>query len=216
MDKRKRLLAAGLIALGVMMIFGKGLSFFTIVALLLLAYGVYKVRQGEETKTGYTLLAVGGGLILVSHFMLVVAILMISLGLYFAKVRKIQPQGNYTQRQNITSSVHWDRDPWVLQNTSMWHILGELDIDLSLAIVEGSHNVMMFQGIVGDIDMSLFEGYGIEIEAFVLFGQIELGQERRTGILNKVNWKSPNYDTCEQKVKIIISYIVGDIDIHLS
>lgn len=216
MDKRKRLLAAGLIALGVMMIFGKGLSFFTIVALLLLAYGVYKVRQGEETKTGYTLLAVGGGLILVSHFMLVVAILMISLGLYFAKVRKIQPQGNYTQRQNITSSVHWDRDPWVLQNTSMWHILGELDIDLSLAIVEGSHNVMMFQGIVGDIDMSLFEGYGIEIEAFVLFGQIELGQERRTGILNKVNWKSPNYDACEQKVKIIISYIVGDIDIHLS
>ncbi|NWL88709.1 MULTISPECIES: cell wall-active antibiotics response protein LiaF [unclassified Paenibacillus] len=216
MDKRKRLLAAGLIVLGVMMIFGKGLSFFTIVALFLLGYGIYKVRQGEETKTGYILLAIGVGLILLNNFMLVVAILMISLGLYYAKVRKVQPHGSYTQRQNITSSVHWDRDPWVLQNTSMWHILGELDIDLSLAIVEGSHNVLMFQGVVGDIDMSLFEGYGIEIEAFVLFGQIELGQERRTGIFNRVNWRSPNYDVCEQKVKIMISYIIGDIDIRLS
>lgn len=216
MDKRKRLLAAGLIVLGVMMIFGKGLSFFTIVALFLLGYGIYKVRQGEETKTGYILLAIGVGLILLNNFMLVVAILMISLGLYYAKVRKVQPHGSYTQRQNITSSVHWDRDPWVLQNTSMWHILGELDIDLSLAIVEGSHNVLMFQGVVGDIDMSLFEGYGIEIEAFVLFGQIELGQERRTGIFNRVNWRSPNYDACEQKVKIMISYIIGDIDIRLS
>jgi len=216
MDKRKKLLAAGLIVLGVLMIFGKGLSFFTIVALFLLGYGIYKVRQGEEAKTGYILLAIGVGLILLNNFMLVVAILMISLGLYYAKVRKIQPNGSYTQRQNITSSVHWDRDPWVLQNTSMWHILGELDIDMSLAIMEGSHNVLMFQGIVGDIDMSLFEGYGIEIEAFVLFGQIELGQERRTGILNRVNWRSPNYDACEQKVKIMISYLVGDIDIRLS
>ncbi|HEY4392054.1 MAG TPA: cell wall-active antibiotics response protein LiaF [Paenibacillus sp.] len=216
MDKRKRLLATGLIALGVMMIFGKGLSFFTIVALFLLGYGIYKVRQGEDVKTGYILLAVGVGLILLNNFMLVVAILMISLGFYYAKVRKVQPHGSYTQRQNITSSVHWNRDPWVLQNTSMWHILGELDIDLSLAIMEGPHHVLMFQGIVGDIDMSLFEGYGIEIEAFVLFGQIELGQERRTGILNRVNWRSPNYDTCEQKVKIMISYVVGDIDIRLS
>jgi len=77
MDKRKRLLAAGLIVLGVMMIFGKGLSFFTIVALFLLGYGIYKVRQGEEAKTGYILLAIGVGLILLGNFMLVVAILMI-------------------------------------------------------------------------------------------------------------------------------------------
>ncbi len=215
MDKRKRFLAIGLIGLGVLMIFGKFLSFLTIVALFIIGYGIYKIRQGEEVKTGYILLAVGGGMILLDHFMLVVAILMVSLGLYYAKIRKTQPQGNYMQKQGITSSIHWDRDPWTLRNTSMWHILGEIDIDMSLAITEGANNILMFQGIVGDIDLAVSEDYGVEIEAFVLFGQIEFGQNRETGMLNRLYWKSPNYEAREQKVKIIISYLVGDVDIRL-
>ncbi|MNO18199.1 hypothetical protein D3C76_79140 [compost metagenome] len=216
MDTRKRFLAIALIGFGVLLIFGKWLSFFTIVALLFLAFGIYKIRQGEQVKTGYIFLAIGGGMILLDHFMLVLAILMISLGYYYAKIRKTQPQGNYVQKQNITSSIRWDRDPWSLQNTSMWHVLGELDIDLSLAMVEGGHNVLMFQGIVGDVDLVIPEDYGVEIEAFVLFGQIDFSQDKETGMLNRLYWKSPNYEIREQKVKIIISYLVGDVDIRLT
>ncbi|MEC2343581.1 MULTISPECIES: cell wall-active antibiotics response protein LiaF [Paenibacillus] len=215
MDTRKRFLAIGLIGFGLLLIFGKWLSFFTIVALFLLGFGIYKIRQGEQVKTGYILMAIGGGLILLDHFMLILAILMISLGYYYAKVRKTQPQGNYVQKQNITSSVRWDRDPWNLRNTSMWHVLGELDIDLSLAMMEGGHNVLMFQGIVGDVDLVIPEDYGVEIEAFVLFGQIDFSHDKETGMLNRLYWKSPNYETRDQKVKIIISYLVGDVDIRL-
>lgn len=215
MDTRKRFLAIGLIAFGLLLIFGKWLSFFTIVALFLLGFGIYKIRQGEQVKTGYILMAVGGGLILLDHFMLILAILMISLGYYYAKVRKTEPQGNYVQKQNITSSIRWDRDPWNLRNTSMWHVLGELDIDLSLAMMEGGHNVLMFQGIVGDVDLVIPEDYGVEIEAFVLFGQIDFSHDKETGMLNRLYWKSPNYEVRDQKVKIIISYLVGDVDIRL-
>ncbi|EOS58679.1 MULTISPECIES: cell wall-active antibiotics response protein LiaF [Paenibacillus] len=215
MDTRKRFLAIGLIGFGLLLIFGKWLSFFTIVALFLLGFGIYKIRQGEQVKTGYILMAIGGGLILLDHFMLILAILMISLGYYYAKVRKTQPQGNYVQKQNITSSVRWDRDPWNLRNTSMWHVLGELDIDLSLAMMEGGQNVLMFQGIVGDVDLVIPEDYGVEIEAFVLFGQIDFSHDKETGMLNRLYWKSPNYETRDQKVKIIISYLVGDVDIRL-
>lgn len=216
MDRRKRFLAIGLIGFGVVMIFGQWLNFMTLVALFLLGYGVYKVRQGEDVKTGYILMAIGGIFILLDHFILVIAILMISLGLYYAKIRKNQPLGNMVQKQSITTSLRWDLDPWTLRNTCMWHILGEIDIDLSLAIMEGKDNMLMFQGIVGDIDLSVFDDYGVEIEAFVLFGQVELGQERDTGIMNRVYWKSPDYDLREQKVKIMLSYLVGDIDIKLS
>lgn len=216
MDKRKRFLAIGLIGLGVLLIFGNWLSFFTIVALAFIAYGIYKIRLGESVKRGYIFLAIGSGMILLDHFMLVVAILMISLGFYYAKIRKTQPEGNYLQKQNITASIHWDRDPWTLRNTSMWHILGELDIDLSLAMVEGQHNVLMFQGIVGDVDLVIPEDYGVEIEAFVLFGQIDFSQKKDTGMMNRLYWKSPNYELRDQKVKIIVSYLVGDIDIRLT
>ncbi|WP_018752112.1 cell wall-active antibiotics response protein LiaF [Paenibacillus sanguinis] len=216
MDNRKRFLAIGLIGLGVLLIFGNWLSFFTIVALTFIACGIHKIRSGESVKRGYIFLGIGSGMILLEHFMLVVAILMISLGFYYAKIRKTQPEGNYLQKQNITSSIHWDRDPWTLRNTSMWHIIGELDIDLSLAMVEGQHNVLMFQGIVGDIDLVIPEDYGVEIEAFVLFGQIDFGQKKDTGMMNRLYWKSPNYELRDQKVKIIVSYLVGDVDIRLT
>ncbi|AZK46206.1 cell wall-active antibiotics response protein LiaF [Paenibacillus lentus] len=216
MDRHRSLLAIGLIGLGVFIIFGQWLSFFTIVAILILGFGIYKIRLGDDVKIGYILLAIGGGMILLHNFMLVIAILMISLGLYYAKMKKMHPVNNYIQKQNVTSSIHWDRDPWTLRNTSMWHVLGEVNIDLSLAMVDDQDNVLMFQGVVGDIDLIISEDYGVEIEAFVLFGQIDLGDEKETGMLNRVYWKSPNYEHRDQKVKIIISYLVGNVDIHLT
>lgn len=216
MDRHRSLLAIGLIGLGVFIIFGQWLSFFTIVAILVLGYGIYKIRIGDDVKIGYILMAIGGGMILLHNFMLVVAVLMISLGLYYAKMKKIHPVNNHVQKQNVTSSIHWDRDPWTLRNTSMWHVLGEVNIDLSLAMVDDQDNVLMFQGIVGDIDLIVSEDYGVEIEAFVLFGQIDFSEVKETGMLNRIYWKSPNYEQRDQKVKIIISYLVGNVDIHLT
>ncbi|MNR22610.1 hypothetical protein D3C85_1395720 [compost metagenome] len=74
----------------------------------------------------------------------------------------------------------------------------------------------MFQGVVGDIDLVISEDYGVEIEAFVMFGQIEFGPDKETGMVNRLYWRSPNYELREKKVKIMISYLVGDIDIRLS
>lgn len=216
MDQQKRYLAIGLIGLGLLIIMRDWLSFFTIVAIGLIGYGLYKIRRAEDIKTGYVLLAVGGGLILLEHLMLVIGIVLISIGLYYAKLKKTYPKGNHVQKQNITANIHWNRDPWTLRNTSMWHILGEINIDLSLAMVEEQENTLLLTGIVGDIDLVISEDYGIEIEAFSLFGQINLGDEKDNGVLNRLYWKSPNYDQREQKVKITISYLVGNVDIHLT
>lgn len=216
MDKRKSFLAILLIGFGLLLFFGQGINFLTLAALLLLVYGVYKIRQGDEVKTGYVLLAIGSGLILLEHLMLVVAVILISLGLFYAKVKKMLPRGDHVQKQNFIAGVHWDRDPWTLRSISMWHVLGEHDIDLSLAIVEEPNNIMMFQGVVGDVDLVISEDYGVEIEAFVMFGQIEFGPDKETGMVNRLYWRSPNYDSREKKVKVMISYLVGDIDIRLS
>ncbi|GIP23974.1 cell wall-active antibiotics response protein LiaF [Paenibacillus sp. J22TS3] len=216
MDKRKSFLAILLIGFGILLFFGQGINFLTLVALLFLILGVYKIRQGEDTRTGYVLLVVGSGLILLEHLMLVVAIVLISLGLFYAKVKKMLPRGDHIQKQNFIAGVHWDRDPWNLRSISMWHVFGEHDIDLSLAIAEERENIIMFQGVVGDMDLVISDDYGVEIEAFVMFGQIEFGPDKETGMVNRLYWRSPNYEAQDKKVKIMISYLVGDIDIRLS
>ncbi|MBP2002020.1 lia operon protein LiaF [Paenibacillus shirakamiensis] len=217
MDRRRSFLAFLLIGFGLLIFLGQGnLNFLTIAALFFLVLGVYKIRQGQDTRTGYTCLIIGSGLILLEHIMLVVAVVMISLGFFYAKVRKMHPRGPHIQKQSFIAGMHWDRDPWILKSTSMWHVLGEHDIDLSLAIVEDTHNVLMLQGVVGDVDLIISEDYGVEIEAFILFGQIEFGPHKETGMVNRIYWRSPNYHEREQKVKIIISYLVGDVDIRLA
>ncbi|WP_019908541.1 cell wall-active antibiotics response protein LiaF [Paenibacillus sp. HW567] len=213
MDKRNRMLAIGLIGIGCMMIFGKWLGFFSIVALLLLLLGIYRTTSGK-VKQGYRLLGVGAVLLLLDHMMLVLAVCLISLGLFFAKSKRMQRRGGFMQKMSFSSRFDWDLSPWVMRSLSAWHVLGEAEVDLSLAMAEDRETVMVFQGIFGDMDFHLSENYGVEIEAFVLFGSIEFGSHRDTGMLNRLNWKSANYDSCEHKVKINISYIMGDLDVR--
>ncbi|WP_138495314.1 cell wall-active antibiotics response protein LiaF [Paenibacillus pinistramenti] len=216
MKDRTRLGAIALIVIGIALMAAKGMGFFTIAALVLLVYGVYKIRQGEDVKTGYILLAAGSGIILLDHLLLVLTIAFIALLVFYFKAKKARPSKDYVQRHNFVQSIHWDRDPWTLRNVGMLHVLGELDVDLTLAIVEDGDNILMFQGLVGDLDLVLSEDYGLEIDAFVFFGRIGLGRETETGLMNRVHWRSPNYEQSEQKIKIIVSYLVGDVDIRVN
>lgn len=81
MDKRNRLIAIGLIGIGCLMIFGRWIGFFSIVALLFLLLGIYRTTSGR-VKQGYTLLGVGAVLLLLDHLLLVLGICLISLGMF--------------------------------------------------------------------------------------------------------------------------------------
>jgi len=213
MDKRNRVIAIGLIGVGCMMIFGRWIGFFSIVALLFLLLGIYRITSGK-IKQGYTLLGIGAIMLLLNHLVLVLGVCLISLGMFFTKSKKLQHKHGFMQKQNFSSSFDWDQSPWVMQSLSAWHVLGEADLDLSLAMAEDKETILLFQGIFGDMDIHLSEDYGVEIEAFVLFGSIEFGNQRDTGMLNRLNWKSANYESSEYKVKFSISYLMGDLDVR--
>ncbi|NGM84657.1 cell wall-active antibiotics response protein [Paenibacillus sp. 7124] len=214
MEKRNRLIAIGLIAVGCLMIFGRWIGFLSIVALLLLLLGIFRTKSGK-IKQGYTLLGIGAVLLLLDHLVLVLGICLISLGMFFVKSKGLQQGRNHLQKQNFSSSFNWDRSPWVMHSLSAWHVLGETDLDLSLAMAEDKETVMLFQGIFGDVDLHLADGYGVEIDAFVLFGSIEFGSQRDAGMMNRLNWKSPGFESSEHRVKVSVSYLMGDLDVRL-
>ncbi|MBO2943916.1 cell wall-active antibiotics response protein [Paenibacillus sp. F411] len=203
-----------LIGLGIFLLFGKWIGFFTVVALLLVAAGIQQIRVGWP-KRGYVLLGVGSVMLLLDHLMLVIGIGLISLGFFYGKVKKAHRNDRFHQQQTFMSNFDWDRAPWVMQSLSVWHVLGEADVDLSLALPEEKETVLMFHGLLGDIDIVIPEYYGVEIEAFILFGSIDTSLKRETGIMNRLNWKSPNYETSEYKVKFIVFYLGGDLSIRM-
>lgn len=214
MEKRNRIIAIGLICIGMLILSGKWISFFTIVALFFLLLGIYKIRNGE-LKKGYRYLGIGAVLILLDHLVLVVAISLISLGLFYGKSKKMQPKEGFMQKMSFMSNFDWDQSPWVMRSMSVWHVLGESDIDLSLGMPEERETVIVFQGVFGDMDLDIPDYYGVEIEAFVLFGSIDFDGKKDSGMMNRLTWRSTNYVESDYKVKLMVSYIAGDIDIRL-
>ena len=209
-----RILAYVLIAIGLLILISKWLTFGTIVALIMIVFGIRKVQEAEG-KLGYILIGVGASIILLEHLALFIGLFILSLVFFYYRSQKIQKDQHVMKRHSLTTMLKWDREPYQLSSQSLWHIVGESDIDLSLAILGEKETSLLFQGVLGDMDIMIPDDVGVEIEATVLFGQIDLGLERETGFFNRWKWRSPNYDTADQRVKLNLSYIVGDIDIRL-
>lgn len=220
MGRKRKVFAVLLIGIGLQVLLGPLFGFFTIAALLLLLIGMMRLRSGAM-RQGYIFGGIGLGLLLLDHLMIVIGITLISLGWFYVRANKAHRGQPYRLKQGFITNVRYDREPWMMQSSSSWHAIGDIDCDLSLAIPDEAETVLYFQGILGDLDFSIPEDYGVEIEAYLLFGQIGFESngypvaERQQGIQNRLQWRSANYLTSTQKVKLVISYIAGDLNIRL-
>lgn len=211
MENRKRNTAVLLITAGLFILLGNLIGFFTVAALFLIWLGIHKVRIGEE-KTGYVLLF-GGALFLISgHFSFFVAIILISLGYFFIRSKQVQ-KDDYIQKQTFLESLKRNHEAWELRSMSIWSVIGEIQLDLSLALADQKETTLVFQGIIGDIDLIVPEELGVKVKGTVLLGQTQVEEQRDAGIVNKLAWVSPNYETAEHRVNVEISYVVGDVNI---
>lgn len=214
MDNRNRNTAIMLIVAGTFFFLGKFIGFLTVSALILIWLGIYKVRNDGDSK-GYIVLFIGAVLLLGNHLSIVIALILISLGYFLIQSKKVQRDGSYVQNQTFIESIKWDREPWELKSMSRWSVIGEVRMDLSLALQDELETIVMLQGVIGDIDIIVSEDYGIFLEANVLVGRIGIGDEKDSGMLNKRIWRSANYETSEHKLKLIVTYAVADIEVKI-
>jgi len=203
-----------LIAAGVFLLLDKAFGHSGTIAVFMILLGMYSIR-GDSRKRGYVLLAVGGVILIGSHFAFIAALLLLSLGFFYIRSKQVQGDGVFVQKSKFIESLKWDKEPWLLKSMSLWYVIGELKFDFTLAIQEEKETTVMLQGIVGDIDIIVPEDLGVRVESSVFFGQLDVELRKESGVMNKVEWQSPNYETSENRVKLIVSYIVGDIDIKV-
>lgn len=213
-NHRHRNTALLLISAGLFVLIYNLIGSVTIVALVLIIAGIYRIRMFNDKK-GFIIAIVGAFVLISSHFVIVLAAILISLGFFYMKSKQMHRDESYYQKHNIVESFKRDKEPWILRNMSMWNIVGEMNLDLSLAMPEQEETTIVLQGILGDIDIMVPRDYGIHVSASATFGKLNVFHQQETGVLNKSEWQSPDYAQCETKIKIIIYYVVGDVDIKL-
>lgn len=219
-NNRNRNTAIALIGAGLFLLLDHTIGFFPIVAGFLILMGIHRIRIAPDRrdKMGYLYVGIGAIILLGNNFAFVVAVAMIALGYFFLKNKQIPNGGqeqDYLKKHKWIDSVRLGKEPFILKNSSMANIIGEINIDLSLAILEQRETTLIVQGIIGDIDIIVPEDIGISVTSSIVFGQIDVAMQKEAGVMNKLHWVSPNFDRCEHRVKLIVSYLVGDIDIKI-
>lgn len=213
-NQRHRNTALLLIGAGLFILLYNVIGAVTLIALSLIMAGVHRIRAYQDRK-GFIIAIIGAVVIISSHFIIVLAALLLSLGFFYMKSKQMHQDGTYEQKHSLVESCKRDKEPWVLRNMSMWNIVGEMHLDLTLAMPEQEETTLVLQGILGDVDVIVPEDYGLHVSASVTFGKLTVMQQQEIGVLNKSEWKSPDYEQRETKIRLIIYYAVGDVDIKL-
>ena len=203
-----------LIVAGLFLLTYYTLGFVPVAALMLIALGVYFIRT-DDNKKGGILLALGSVTLIVSHFGFVVFVILFSLSYFYINSRKVQREGAYMKRHNLLESLRCVNEPWVARSLSCWHLVGEVNLDFSLAIPEAGETTIVLQGIVGDVNIIVPEYLGLYVDSSVLLGRLGVVGDKKAGALNAVKWWSPNYAQSETKVHLIVSYVLGDVEIKV-
>ncbi|MBB6674984.1 cell wall-active antibiotics response protein LiaF [Cohnella nanjingensis] len=201
-----------LIAAGLYLALGGLAGYATINAILLLWLGIERYRF-DRSRLAIALIAISAIILVASNMGLVLVVILISLGIYFLKA-KPPAKGNYVSRHRPILNLRLDQPSWVMHSMGYWHLFGEVRMDLSRAVPEEKETTIVLQGLVGDIDLIVPEDYGLQIEANVLAGQVAWNGKHENGMMNRIAWRSPDYDRQEYQVKLQLFYLVGNIKIR--
>jgi len=199
---------------GAYLLLGELVGYAPVSAVILIWLGVHRIKYGGDRK-GYLVLGAGALLLLGDQLIVLMAVVLIFLGAFFIKSHMVHKDGRRVERHAIADSIRHDSGPWTPENTSRFSLFSELRLDLSLAMQEEEEVVYMLQGLVGDVDVIVPPAYGLALESNLLVGRVTIGDEKEGGFLNRRAWRSPNYDQCPHKMKLIVDCIVGDIEIRM-
>lgn len=213
-SSRNRNNALLLIAAGVFVLLQKIFGFYIIITIGLIVLGIYYLRNRSVIRA-CLLLSAGLLLLLIKNVMIVVAVIIISIGYFILKSKRIDANYSDIQKHKLIESVRLGKEPWVLRSSSTWSAVGEIQMDLSMAIFEEKETTLILHGIVGDLDFIIPDEVGVSIESSIIFGQINANSHKEAGIMNKILWCTPNYENSDNKLNLRIVYVVGDIDIKI-
>ena len=197
---------------GLFIIFDHFIGAWKLVALLLVICGIYLIRSGAEKK-GYVMVIAAAFFLAGGPFAIIVIVVLISLSLFYRNSKQLHRNVDYSHRESFIGSVRYDTEPWVLRDMSIWHAVGEMRFDFSQAIPETKEVTVILQGIIGSLHIVIPEDMAFSIEGTVYAGVLNVGGSKREGISNKVIWQSPQYEQAEMKVKLIATYLVGEVSI---
>lgn len=117
-------------------------------------------------------------------------------------------------RSSLFGDFHLTSGRFELRNLQIWNGVGDVKIDLSRAVLPEAEALLVIDGWVGDVTIYVPFDLSVSVTAEVTLGDIDALGHRQGGINRRVMVKSRDYNSAVRRVNIIVSLIVGDIDVR--
>ena len=103
---------------------------------------------------------------------------------------------------------------WQVADEEIWIGVGDVRLDMTEADIPVGETQIRVFGFVGDVRLTVPEGVGVSVSStsFVTSARV-LGQ-KRDSFLSSIHFASDDYEMAERKVRLEVSYFVGDIRVR--
>lgn len=128
-------------------------------------------------------------------------------GAEFEKERK----SKRIYKSSLIGDINMGREMFELENLHLWNGIGDVDLDLTRAILPAGEAKILISGWIGDIDVIVPKDMALWVETRIKIGEIRLLGVSEDGISKEQEYKSPGYDEAFHKVHMIIELKIGDI-----
>ncbi len=120
---------------------------------------------------------------------------------------------NHVVHSNTFGDLNLKIESNNFENGKINNTFGDIKLDLGQLKIISGEKILDVHGVFGDIKISLQKDMAVWIEASVTAGDIKIFDQKVDGFSKRLHYKSDNYDSAENKLKIFVSHIFGDIKV---
>ena len=208
--------------------------FYIALSIFLITIGFGQLKK-KNSITAYILIIVGIGFLLPAlissfSFTLIFTILIIynSYQLFRSSSNKshlpinIKPnpqetvgyiQTNPYFKNKLIGEYRDFKQSYALEDINIQTGFGDISIDLSDTIIPQGETVILIRGAIGSIYLNIPSDIGISVQTSLLCGKINLLKMNKTAFNVTQKYQSISYKDSYRKIKIVVSLLVGDIEV---
>lgn len=226
-----------IVAIGIVVdiILSRFTVFFILLAIVLAILGYWQLKE-KNTTIAYVLMIIGFGFLIFAFvnsfaFALIFAVLIIyncyQLFRSSSKISHLElfvkpsPSHNehYSQtepffKNKLVGEYRELKQGYAIEDINIQTGFGDILIDLTEKIIPEGETVILIRGMVGSIYLNIPSDVALAMEVSLLCGKTKLlDEESKTTINLTKKYQNVDYKNASRKIKIVVSLLVGDVEV---
>lgn len=104
--------------------------------------------------------------------------------------------------------------PWTVRDEEIWMFVGDIDLDLTQAIVPPGETRFRVFKFVGDVELLAPADIGLSVSSTAFVSSVKAFGDKVENFLVPVHMASDNYETAERRVRLEVLCFVGDVKVR--